>query len=106
MQAEEHDPPDECEERRRQDVSDVPLLETHPLLTEELDVATCHYFDSSDEEEENVGNGRIRVFQLDASTFFSSFQLSSWTPLVWKSGFEKATCTTTSAKNRPPSFAR
>lgn len=106
MQAEEHDPPDECEEQRRQDVSDVPLLETHPLLTEELDVATCHYFDSSDEEEENVGNGRIRVFQLDASTFFSSFQLSSWTPLVWKSGFEKATCTTTSAKNHPPSFAR
>ena len=137
--------PEECEERRQLDAKDVPdvsLLETHPLLTEDMDVATGHYFDSSDEEEDDVsGNGTIAfrsMFQLDAGrqanadhisfafrsmlprcfdhisfafrSMFPSqcylFQLSSWTPSAWKSEFERATCTTTSAKSPRPSFAR
>lgn len=62
VREEESDDPEECEERRQldaRDLPDVPLLETHPLLTEDMDVSTGHYFDSSDEEEDDVsGNGR------------------------------------------------
>lgn len=127
--------PEECEERRQLDAKDVPdvsLLETHPLLTEEMDVATGHYFDSSDEEEDDVsGNGTtilsallsdrsssnaidiprrkrslVLCFPIDVAKPMLSFQLSSWTPSAWKSEFERATCTTTSAKSPRPSFAR
>lgn len=70
---------EECEERRQLDaneVPDVPMLETHPLLTEEMDVSTSHYFDSSDEEEDDVG-GNGKSGQLYSCTW--CFAQLSWT---------------------------
>lgn len=108
---------EEREERLQFDaevIPDVPLLETHPLLTEEMDVSSCHYFDSSDEEEDDVnGNGRSTVCLFRSIVingpvvvFSQLFQLSSWTPSAWKWEFERANCTTTFAKSPQPSFAR